>query len=53
VPPWKLVGSVLAYRAVYELVPLGVALVLLLIYETTNKAGIVRRRKTKSQAEAG
>jgi uncharacterized membrane protein YbhN (UPF0104 family) len=47
VPPGKLVGSVLAYRAVYELVPLGVALVLLLIYETTNKAGIVRRRVTK------
>jgi hypothetical protein len=35
---------VLAYRAVYELVPLGVALVLLLIYETTNKAGVIRRR---------
>jgi len=52
VPPGKLVGSVLAYRAVYELVPLGVALVLLLIYETTNKAGIVRRKKTKSQASA-
>jgi uncharacterized membrane protein YbhN (UPF0104 family) len=46
VPPGKLVGSVLAYRAVYELVPLGVALVLLLIYETTNKAGIVRRKVT-------
>ena len=52
VPPGKLVGSVLAYRAVYEVIPLGVALVLLLIYETTNKAGIVRRRKTRSQAEA-
>lgn len=52
VPPGKLVGSVLAYRAVYELVPLGVALVLLVIYETTNKAGIVRRRKSKSQAKA-
>lgn len=51
-PPGKLVGAVLAYRAVYELIPLGVALVMLLIYETTNKAGIVRRRKTKSQAEA-
>jgi glycosyltransferase 2 family protein len=50
VPPGKLVGSVLAYRAVYELVPLGVALVLLLIYETTNKAGIVRRRKTSSES---
>jgi uncharacterized membrane protein YbhN (UPF0104 family) len=47
VPPGKLVGSVLAYRAVYELVPLGVALVLLLIYETTNKAGVVRRKATK------
>jgi hypothetical protein len=35
---------VLAYRAVYELLPLGVALVLLLIYETTNEAGVIRRR---------
>lgn len=52
VPPGKLVGSVLAYRAVYEVIPLGVALVLLLIYETTNEAGIVRRRKRKSRAEA-
>ena len=52
VPPGKLVGAVLAYRAVYELVPLGIALLLLLIYETTNEAGIVRRRKSKSQAEA-
>jgi uncharacterized membrane protein YbhN (UPF0104 family) len=47
VPPGKLVGSVLAYRAVYELVPLGVALVLLLIYEMTKKAGVVRRKATK------
>ena len=47
VPPGKLVGAVLAYRALYELLPLGVALVLLLIYETTNKAGIVRRRLQK------
>ena len=47
VPPGKLVGSVLAYRAVYELVPLGVALVMLLIYETTNKAGVVRRRLSR------
>jgi glycosyltransferase 2 family protein len=44
VPPGKLVGSVLAYRAVYELVPLGVALLLLLIYETTDKAGVIRKR---------
>ena len=44
VPPGKLVGAVLAYRAVYELIPLGVGLLLLLIYETTNKAGIIRRR---------
>jgi uncharacterized membrane protein YbhN (UPF0104 family) len=44
VPPGKLVGAVLAYRAVYELIPLGGALLLLLIYETTNKAGIIRRR---------
>jgi len=44
VPPGKLVSAVLAYRAVYELIPLGVALALLLIYETTNKAGIIRKR---------
>jgi len=44
VPPGKLVGAVLAYRAVYELLPLGVGLLLLLIYESTNKAGIIRRR---------
>jgi glycosyltransferase 2 family protein len=44
VPPGKLVGAVIAYRAVYELIPLAVALLLLLIYETTNKAGVVRRR---------
>lgn len=50
VPPGKLVGSVLAYRAVYELVPLGAALLLLLIYETTNPAGVVRRKIRKSRA---
>jgi uncharacterized membrane protein YbhN (UPF0104 family) len=50
VPPGKLVGAVLAYRAVYELVPLGVALVLLLIYETTNKAGVIRRRLRTSNS---
>src|SRR5688500_2731163 len=44
VPPGKLVGAVLAYRAVYEVLPLMGALVLLLIYEITNPAGIVRRR---------
>jgi uncharacterized membrane protein YbhN (UPF0104 family) len=44
VPPGKLVGAVIAYRAVYELIPLGAALLLLLIYESTNKAGIIRRR---------
>jgi uncharacterized membrane protein YbhN (UPF0104 family) len=47
VPPAKLVGAVLAYRAVYELIPLGVALLLLVIYETTHKAGIVRKRLQK------
>ncbi len=50
VPPGKLVGAVLAYRAVYELVPLLVALLLLLVYETTNKAGIVRRRRVSKES---
>lgn len=44
VPPAKLLGSVLAYRAVYEVAPLLVALALLLIYESTNPAGVIRRR---------
>lgn len=44
VPPGKLVSAVLAYRAVYELIPLGVGLLLLVIYESTNKAGIIRKR---------
>jgi p-aminobenzoyl-glutamate transporter AbgT len=38
---------VLAYRAVYELVPLGVALVMFLAYELTNRSGFVRRRMRK------
>ena len=51
IPPGKLVGAVLAYRAVYEVLPLGVALLLLLIYETTNPAGIIRKRlKTSSSS---
>ncbi len=44
IPPGKLVGAVLAYRAVYEVIPLGVALLLLLLYESTNKAGVIRKR---------
>lgn len=44
VPPGRLVGAVLAYRAVYEVIPLLCALVLLLIYEITNPAGIIRKR---------
>jgi glycosyltransferase 2 family protein len=52
VPPGKLVGAVLAYRAVYELVPLGVALVLLLVYEATNEAGVLRRGKVTRVTES-
>jgi glycosyltransferase 2 family protein len=44
VPPGKLVGAVLAYRAAYEVIPLMGALLLLLVYEVTNPAGIVRKR---------
>jgi uncharacterized membrane protein YbhN (UPF0104 family) len=44
VPPGKLIGAVLAYRAVYELLPLLIALTLLLTYETAHPQGIVRRR---------
>jgi uncharacterized membrane protein YbhN (UPF0104 family) len=44
VPPHKLIGAVLAYRAVYELLPLLIGLGLLLIYETADPQGLVRRR---------
>lgn len=45
VPPAKLLGAVLAYRAVYEVLPLLVAVVLLLVYESAHPLGIVRRRR--------
>ncbi len=45
IPPGKLLAAVLAYRAVYEVLPLLAAVVLLVIYETTHPAGLVRRRR--------
>jgi glycosyltransferase 2 family protein len=44
VPPAKLLGSVLAYRAVYEVAPLLIALALLGFYEMTHRGGVIRRR---------
>lgn len=44
VPPAKLLGAVLAYRAVYEIIPLLVALGLLLMFESTHSSGFLRRR---------
>ncbi|WP_129775884.1 lysylphosphatidylglycerol synthase transmembrane domain-containing protein [Peristeroidobacter soli] len=44
VPPAKLLGAVLAYRAVFEILPLLVALGLLLTFESTSASGFVRRR---------
>jgi glycosyltransferase 2 family protein len=44
VPPAKLLGAVVAYRAVYELLPLMVALAWLLIYESTSPGGVIRAK---------
>lgn len=44
VPPAKLLGAVLAYRAVFEILPLLVALVLFLAFESTSSSGFIRRR---------
>jgi glycosyltransferase 2 family protein len=44
VPPAKLLGAVVAYRAVYEILPLLVALASLLIYESTDPAGVIRTK---------
>ncbi|HEX2493324.1 MAG TPA: YbhN family protein [Steroidobacter sp.] len=44
VPPAKLLGATLAYRAVFEVAPLLLAIVLLVTFETLHPAGAVRRR---------
>lgn len=44
VPPAKLLGAVLAYRAVYEVLPLLLALLLLLLHELTSRTGWIRKR---------
>jgi len=43
VPPAKLLGAVLAYRGVYEVLPLLVALASLAVFEITHPHGVVRR----------
>jgi uncharacterized membrane protein YbhN (UPF0104 family) len=47
VPPAKLLGAVLAYRAIFELLPLVVALLWLLIYESTHGNGMIRRHLSR------
>lgn len=49
VPPAKLLGAIIAYRAVYELLPLIVALSLLAIFESTHPAGVIRRKVLRSR----
>jgi glycosyltransferase 2 family protein len=46
VPPSRLLGAVLAYRAVYELLPLLVGVSLLIVFELTHPRGLVRRRRS-------
>jgi hypothetical protein len=43
VPPAKLLGAVLAYRAVFEILPLLAALAWLLAFESTSASGFIRR----------
>jgi uncharacterized membrane protein YbhN (UPF0104 family) len=47
VPPAKLLGAVLAYRAVFEILPLLVALGLLVAVEFTSAGGLLRRRLSR------
>jgi uncharacterized membrane protein YbhN (UPF0104 family) len=44
VPPARLLGAVLAYRAVYEVLPLLLGILLLIVFEITHPRGLVRRR---------
>jgi len=43
VPPAKLLGAVLAYRAVFEILPLLTALTLFVTFESTSASGFIRR----------
>lgn len=52
VPPAKLIGAVLAYRAVYELLPLLLALASLLIYESMHPAGVIRAKLLRRSTSA-
>lgn len=47
VPPAKLLGAVLAYRAVFEILPLLVALGLLVGFESTSSSGFIQRRRPR------
>lgn len=49
VPPAKLLGAVLAYRAVFVLMPLLVALILLVAYEAAHPSGLIGRRRTAAR----
>jgi uncharacterized membrane protein YbhN (UPF0104 family) len=44
VPPAKLLGAILAYRAVFEILPLLLALALFVMFESTSSSGFIRRR---------
>ena len=49
VPPAKLLGAVLAYRAVFEILPLLVALALFIAFESTSSGGFIRRWLLRSK----
>lgn len=44
VPPAQLLGAVLAYRAMFELLPMLLAALMLLVFESTHPAGMIRQR---------
>ncbi|MGH8185334.1 MAG: hypothetical protein ACREUC_02125, partial [Steroidobacteraceae bacterium] len=52
VPPAKLLGAVVAYRAVYEFLPLLAALASLLIYESTHPTGVIRTKLLRRSTSA-
>lgn len=47
VPPAQLLGAVLAYRAVFEVLPMLLAALMLLVFESTHPAGVLRQRWTQ------
>jgi uncharacterized membrane protein YbhN (UPF0104 family) len=49
IPPGKLLGAVLGYRAIFEVLPLLVGLALWAMYEIADENGMLRKKRTRGR----